>query len=198
MTVTEIIEIQKEQLLKVPPSKDWTIEYRPCQLTLKNGDILDNVYVQEEQSYLKTWGAMIDTGKRYILIEDVAEIKESPNRLPPMLANKIYKAGESGMGYCLYKLVLDSGQTIDVCTGNAVDFAPLPAGQTTKNIKDVFPHQGSRKNFIYGPEYYWCLFKGEIPKIYTDNIAKQEQTTLTNSTLPKAGRSWWQKPFGSE
>jgi len=45
MIVNEITDIQKEQLLKVAPSKDWTMEYRPCQVTLKNGDMLDNVYV---------------------------------------------------------------------------------------------------------------------------------------------------------
>lgn len=198
MTVNEIPDMQKEQLLKVKPSKDWTMEYRPCQVTLKNGDTLDNVYVQEEQSYLKTWGVMpdADAGKRYVLIEDVTEIKESPNRLRPDLANKIYEGGESGMGYCLYKLVLDNGQTVDVCTGNAVDFVPLPNGLTTKNIKDVLPHQASRENFVKGPEYYWCLFKGDIPKTYKDN--KDEKTTATNSTLPKAGRTWWQKLFGSE
>lgn len=199
MTVTEITDIQKEQLLKVIPSKDLTMEYRPCQVTLKNGDKLDNVYIQEEKSYLKIWGVMPDedSGKGYVLIEDVTEIKESPNRLRPELANKIYNAGESGMGYCLYKLVLDNGQTIDVGVGNAVDFVPLPEGLTTKNIKDVLPHQASRKNFVNGPEYYWCLFKGDIPKIYADNI-DEEETTATNSTLPKAGRSWWQKLFGSE
>ena len=94
MTVHEITDIQKEQLLKVMPSKDWAIEHRPCQVTLKNGNTLDNVYVQEEQSYLKVWGVMpdADAGKRYVLIEEVTGIKESPNRLQPELANKIYDA----------------------------------------------------------------------------------------------------------
>jgi len=198
MIVNQITDRQKEQLLRVTPSSDWTMEYRPCQVTLKNGDIIANVYIQEEESYLNTWGVMpdADSGKKYVLIEDVTEIKESSHRLQPDLANKIYKAGESGMGYCLYKLILDNGQTIDVCTGNAVDFVPLPIGLTTKNIKDVLPHQASRKNFVNGPEYYWCLFKGDIPKTYKDN--KDGETTATNSTLPKAGRSWWQKLFGSE
>jgi hypothetical protein len=136
-------------------------------VTLINGDKLDNVYVQEEQDYLKAWRVMpdADPGKRYVLIENVTEIRESPNRLPPVLANKIYNAGESGMGYCLYKLVLDNGKTIDVCVGNAVDFIALPEGMTTKNIKDVLPHEASRENFVLGPKYYWCLFKGNIPKI---------------------------------
>ncbi len=106
-----------------------------------------------------------DSGKKYLLIEDVVTITESPNRLQANLANKIYKAGESGMGYCLYKLILDNGQIIDVCAGNAVDFAPLPSGLTSKNIKDVLPGQGSRTKFVNSPEYYWCLFKGDIHTI---------------------------------
>lgn len=166
MTVTQITGRQKEQLLQVTPSKDSSMEYRPCQVTLKNGETFDNVYIQEEQSYLRSWGVMpdADTGKKYLLIEDVEEIRESPNRLQPDLANKLYEAGESGMGYCLFKIVLDNGQTIDVCTGNAVDFIPLPKGLTTRNIKDILPHQASRKNFVNAPEYYWCLFKGDITK----------------------------------
>ncbi len=166
MIVNKITDRQREQLVKVTPSKDGLMEYRPCQVMLKNGLRLDNVYIQEEQSYIRTWGVMpdADAGKRYILIEDVIEIKESSCRLQPELANKIYDAGESGMGYCLYKLVFDDGQSIDVCAGNAVDFAPLPEGLTTKNIKDVLPHEGSRNMCVNAPEYYWCLFKSDIPK----------------------------------
>ena len=140
------------------------MQYRPCQVTLNNGDILYNVYVVEEQNYLKTWGVFpdADSGKKYVLIEDVTEIKESPNRLQPNFANKIYKAGESGMGYCFFQIVFDNGQRLDVCSGNAVDFVPLSKGLTTKNIKDVLPHEGNRKKFIKSPQYYWCLFKGNL------------------------------------
>jgi hypothetical protein len=168
MTIIEITDRQKEQLLRITPSTDHSMEYRPCQVTLKNGEIINNVYVVEESSYMKTWGVMpdADTGKKYILIDNVSEINESPNRLQASLANKIYDGGESGMGYCLFKILFDNGLTTDVCTGNAVDFVPFPNGLTTQNIKDVLPHQASRKNFVNGLEYYWCLFKGEIPKIY--------------------------------
>ena len=100
-----------------------------------------------------------DRGKKYVLIEEVVEIKESPNRLHPGLANKLYEAGESGMGYCLFKILFDNGQTLDVASGNAIDFVPALPGLTTKNIKDVLPHEGSRKNFTKGLEYYWCLYK---------------------------------------
>ena len=188
MTVSDITNEQKEQLLRVTPSKDWAMEYRPCQVTLKNGDIIDNVFIQEEEIYLKAWGVMPDSdpGKRFVLIEEVSDIRESPNRIRPELANKIYKAGESGMGYSLHKLILDNGQTIDICTGNAVDFVSLPNGLTVKNIKDVLPHQASRKNFMKGPEYYWCLFKGDIPKVYLDS-ENVDETTATNIGIANSG-----------
>ena len=63
------------------------------------------------------------------------------------------------MGYCLFKILFDNGQTIDIVSGNAVDFVPVPKGLTNKYIKDVLPHQGSRSNFLNGLDYYWCLYK---------------------------------------
>jgi len=161
MTISKISNKQKEQLLRVRPSLDGSMEYRPCKVTLISGDTVDNVYIQEEKSYFKVWGVMpdMDPGKRFVLIEDIIDIEESPNRLEPQLANKLYKGGESGMGYTLFKLVFDTGQTVDVCTGNAIDFVPVPQGLTVANIRDVLPHQGSRQNFERGLDYFWCLYK---------------------------------------
>ena len=124
MVINRLTAKQKEQLLQVKPSQNHFMDYRPCQVILKNGTIIDNVYIQEEQSYTKVWGVMpdLDRYKKYILIEDIEEIRESPNRLQPELATKLYKGGESGMGYCIFKLVFDNGQTLDVATGNAIDF----------------------------------------------------------------------------
>jgi len=164
MDIQTLTEKQKDQLLSVSPSKDSVMEFRPCQVTLKNGDILDNVYIAEVNSYLKDWGMLPndDSGKMSILIEEVESITSSPNRLKPELANKLYKAGESGMGYCIFKIIFDNKQTLDVLSGNAVDFVPTPTGLTTKNIKDVLPHEGSRTNYVNGLEYYWCLFQGSL------------------------------------
>ena len=166
MIVKPITEKQKEQLLKVIPSRDSVMEYRPCQVSLKNGEIKDFVYVVEENSYMRMWGVMpdADSGKSYILIEEVENITSSPNRLKPELANKLYEAGESGMGYCVFKVIFDNGQTLDVLTGNAIDFIPIPKGLTAENIMNVLPHEGSRKNYIPGPDYYWCLYKDDIYK----------------------------------
>ncbi|NKI30430.1 hypothetical protein [Croceivirga thetidis] len=179
MDIKQISNKLKDQLLAVKPSRDWTMEYRPCQVKLKNGEILDRVYLSASEPYMRTWGVMPDqdSGKKYVLIEDVEEIKESPYRMPVHLANKLYKAGESGMGYCLYKMQFDNGKTIEVSSGNAVDFPPIPNGLKSENIKDVFPHEGSRKNPINSHDYTWCLFKWEIPE-----IGKEETTANIDYT----------------
>lgn len=187
MDIKEISDKLKNQLLEVKPSRDWTMEYRPCKVKLNSGEILDRVYLSESEAYMKTWGVMPDqdSGKRYVLIEDIEEISESPFRMPVDLANKLYEAGESGMGYCLYKMKFDNGKTVDVVTGNAVDFPPFPNGLRTENIKDVFPHQGSRKNPTNSPDYTWCLFKGEMPEMEKEKKAANNGYTTMGANVQK-------------
>jgi len=161
MEVRSISPEQQLQLDKVVPSENRGTLYYPCQVTLTDGTIIDNVYIMEHQSYLRSWVIMpdVDRGKQHILIENVLDIRDSPNRLPVKFANELYKAGESGMGYIIFKILYDNGSTMDTSTGNAVDFVPSPDGLTTKNIVDVLPHRGSRENFVRPLGYYWCLYK---------------------------------------
>ena len=154
----------RKQLLEIEPSRDWNLNYRPASVTLVNGDIIDNVYIVEKARYLSSWGVMPanDKGKNEVLIEDVQLIRESPNRIPAQLANKLYEAGESGMGYCVFKVKFDNGTTTDVLTGNAIDFIPMPEGLTNKNVVDVLPHEGSRKEHKNGLPYFWCLVEEQL------------------------------------
>lgn len=152
----------QQQLANISPSHDeYGMYYYPCEVELKDGLILENVYFSDIESYLQHWGDLPGEDKaRYaVMIEKVATIKESPNRLSVHLANKLYKAGESGMGYCVFKIVYDDGTELDVATGNAVDFVPSPDGLNTANVVDVLPHEGSRDQFVKGPKYYWCLYE---------------------------------------
>src|SRR5579859_6387213 len=50
-----------------------------------------------------------DPGKRWVWIDDVKFVKESPNRLPVRFANELYRSGESGMGYTIFKVVFSDG-----------------------------------------------------------------------------------------
>lgn len=154
MEIKPISIEQQEQLSKIATSQDWT----PCQVTLSSGVTLDNVYLANHDEYLRSWGRI--NKEMLVPIEEVISIEESPNALPVSLSKKLYDAGESGMGYCVFKIVYDTGATLDVVTGNAVDFVPSPEGLTIRNIVDVLPHEGSRQAYLNGLDYKWCLFKG--------------------------------------
>lgn len=92
----------------------------------------------------------------------MVSIADSPTRLPPALANRLYAAGKSGMGYCVFTLVLADGRKIPCRTGNAVDFPALSEGVTMQMVKDVLPHQGrdalGRAGGPEAPSYFWCLY----------------------------------------
>jgi hypothetical protein len=175
MNIPKITPLLLEQLKKIEPSRDefaTVIEYYPCKVTLKDGRSFDRVYVQEVKSYKTHWGVLPeeDNYKASILITEVAKIEESSVRLPAKLANKMYKAGESGMGYCVFTLVLDDGEELPYVTGNAVDFPNFPPDVSPSMIVNLLPHQGRKKledgngryildQYKRGADYYWCLYE---------------------------------------
>jgi len=154
-----------------PSSTDGICEYRPCQVTLISGDIVDRVVIVEADSYLTAWGVWPadDAGKRSVAIQDVTQIADSPVRLPAELANQLYAAGESGMGYVIFTVVLRDGRRLPFVAGNLVDFPALPSGVGTADIVDVLAHQGPEEFRGRGPyrheqsaPYQWCLFRGDL------------------------------------
>ena len=166
-TYAPISDTLKEQLMRVEPSVDMHMEFRPCKVTLKNGEIFERVYVCESNSYIKIWGVWPedDRGKRFILIQNVADIEESKVRMPVRFANQMYEAGESGMGYCIFTLVLKDGRKLPYLTGGAVDFVNWPPNVEPEMVAEILPHQGKEifeqreaDFYMQGAKYYWCLY----------------------------------------
>jgi hypothetical protein len=96
------------RLSGIEPSRDGELIYHPIRAALKSGEVLDTVYiVPAERPYLKYWGVYpeADKGKRWVRIEDVVEVEDSPTRLPARFADEIYRQGESGMGYTIFTVV---------------------------------------------------------------------------------------------
>jgi hypothetical protein len=152
----------RAQLERIPPTKDGMMKYHPCKVTLKDKKEQDCVYVVDAAEYIKTWGVWPDQdkGKREIRIEEVEEIMESPSRLPLAMAQRLYDAGESGMGYVAFELTYRDGSRNVHVSGNAVDFVRLPDGKTMRDIVDVHPHAGrGASGHLSAPEYYWCLYE---------------------------------------
>ena len=155
-----------DELAAVEPSHDGRLEYRPCRVTLRDGRVLDRVYVVEADEYFRLWGVWPenDRAKRSLALDDVAHIESSPVRLPACCADKVYVAGESGMGYMVFVVVLNDGRHLPFLTGNAVDFPALPEGVGTSDVADVLPHEGrerltdATRADQRGAAYYWCLY----------------------------------------
>ncbi len=167
MTIHQLTPRLYEQLKMVKPSVDRTMQYRPCWVRLTDGTLLGRVYVVEATAYKEFWGIWPsdDEAKRYVLVEKIEEIKESPFRLSAVFADRLYEEGESGMGYCIFTVVLRDGRKLPFVTGNAVDFPNWPEGVSAEMVADVLPHVG-RERFIHrrpganevSAEFFWCLY----------------------------------------
>jgi hypothetical protein len=149
-----------KQVESITPSKTgpWGEQklHYPCTMVLKDGSRLDRVICVEDHRGFTT--------DEWIHPDDVDSIQESPLRMPADLATKLYEAGESGMGYEIFKLITKSAGTFVFVTGNIVDFPDLPEGVTTSDIVDVLPHAGreeSKQGYRQGAPFKWCFFVRE-------------------------------------
>jgi hypothetical protein len=151
-----------EELRRVPSSWDREMEYKPCAVTLADGTELASVYVVNHKPYIRYWGISpeSDPGKRSVSIAQVRQIRDSPNRLPAALADCLYRAGESGMGYMVFTVEFKDGTRQVYVTGNAVDFIDPPAGLCVSDAVRVYPHEGRSGAERRWVDYYWCLYDG--------------------------------------
>jgi hypothetical protein len=150
----------RDDLSAILPSQCGDLAYWPCAARMKDGTVLVCVYVVLEGPYIRRWGVypQQDRRKSYISVVDVDALAESPSRLPARLANKLYEAGESGMGYTIFTVVFADGSRQAYGTGNAIDFVAYPEGKGQGDVLDVLPHEGRNAEPASCPEYYWCLF----------------------------------------
>lgn len=152
----------RDELTSIEPSRNKAIRYYPCLVITKDGIEKDKVYLVSAQQYIKFWGIWPeeDSNKKYVEILDVLHIKQSPSTLPVYITNKIYDAGESGMGYHIFTLVFSNGLKQVYQVGGVVNFVPMPEGEKIENIIDVIPHKGREdKHILKGEDYFWCIFE---------------------------------------
>ena len=157
----------KQQLGEIGASSDGMMKYWPACATLRDGSNCDRIFFAEASEYIKIWGVWPgdDPGKSEILIGDVISISQSPSRLPKQLADKLYRAGESGMGYVAFEIIYSDGSKSAHISGNALDFVELPNGKAMSDVSDVIPHAGrTSQSHIHSPKYQWCLFSAENDK----------------------------------
>lgn len=149
----------RRQLARIRPSVSGSLRYFPCLVRLKDGRTLDRVYVVEARPYIAHWGVWPDqdSHKNEVRVEDVAEIHESPSRLPANFATELYRAGESGMGYLVFTVRFSDGTEKSYASGNAVDFISLPLGKSGNDIAGVVPYEGRDRAVTSNVPYFWCI-----------------------------------------
>jgi hypothetical protein len=122
------------QLQRIEPSRDRTGRIYPCRLVLSDTSVIERALLIEEAHGLEGKGVALD---------DIALIEESPWRLPPGLANTLYDAGESGMGYAVFTMKLRDGRVIASYSGGALmDYPGLPPNVRGSDVVAVCPHTG--------------------------------------------------------
>jgi len=151
----------REALERIEPSRDGDRLYLPCEVTLRDGRVLSNVYIVPEGPYVQFFDAYSeqDRAKKWVKVEEIAAVRESPNRLPARFANELYRSGESGMGYTIFTVVFADGSRQAFGTGNAVDFIHYPEGAGPLDVAKVLPHEGRQDPAIAkAPEALWCFY----------------------------------------
>ena len=124
----------------------------PASAILKNGKIVDCVYFVNNPR-LKGSYPMIN-------IEDIADIKESPYRLPAKFANEIYERGETSMCCIQFYIVVGDHKAFSYRSGGYVDFIDLPEGYKMKDIFQVnqrfsFTKFDTKERRV--KDFTWCL-----------------------------------------
>ncbi len=142
-------------ILAIEPSRTpYNESFWPCELVLDDGRLVPRVICRENVR----WS---DKGE-WINPEQIVEVRPSSRRLPAVLAEKLYRAGESGMGYTIYVLELRSGQTYVCGSGGIFDFPDLPDGVRTEDIREVYPHEGRERTMreasLGSDNFEWCDF----------------------------------------
>lgn len=163
ITYSPLLPHVREALKTIEPSRDREIVHYPCRAVLKSGEVFDAVYIVAEKLYVKHFGLYPEnlSGKRWIRMEDIAEVQESPTRLPAQFANEIYRNGESRMGYTTFTIVFADGvrQKWHSADGSAVDFIHYPIGKGPKDVVAVIPHEARIDDpLVRSPKWYWCLY----------------------------------------
>ena len=135
MAKTEEPDIRK-LLRRIIPSVDGEFKNYPCRGTLRDGAVIERLGIIES-------AYDVDFP---VSVRDLASVEESPFRIPAHLANKAYSAGETGMSYYAFALILDTGERLEYVIGRPlIDFPELPGNVTKDNIVDLIPYRHSDK-----------------------------------------------------
>ncbi len=142
------------QLRQIEPSRDDGIAYYPCRAQLHEGTHVDYVYVVDQAQFERIWG--VGPERPTLDASTIVALQEAPMRLPKRFADQLYRAGESGMGYCIFTLRFQNGVSHVFSTGNVVDFPGFPPPLHPRDVIEVLPHTGRGEPMLGPAAHVWC------------------------------------------
>jgi hypothetical protein len=151
----------RESISRIVPSAVGGVNYYPVTALTIDSSRIDCVYMVEANQYYRQWGVWPeeDRQKRSVDINEVTTITISVKRLPWKFAEKVYDAGESGMGYHVFTIVFEDGTREIILAGGAVDFIDYSHGHSAEDVIDVIPHAGrGSPEMREAASYAWCLY----------------------------------------
>jgi hypothetical protein len=160
----------RKKLAAITPSRSGGCSYYPCTARLHDGRRVPRVLFSERGEFEALWGPMsdedIDRLDCMVSLTQIRDIDESRERLGAEFANQLYSAGESGMGYIVFQVVLEDGRRFDYLTGDIVDFLEMPEGVDPTMIVAVIPHGGDGRVSdarLENLDYKFCVFSDALP-----------------------------------
>lgn len=150
----------QNQLAAIEPSvlPSGAVVY-PCLARLSGGGTRECVYFVELATFKLLFRGMAPesmTGLSWIRADQVISIEESPLRLPPRFANRIYGAGERWGAYS-FTLIFSWWCRRKYLVIGFVDFLSYPQGRGPSDVKDVVLYKINEES-TPGPKYHWCVF----------------------------------------
>lgn len=132
----------------------------PCEVRLHSGLTMDRVYLARAAPWFEVWGVWPDQDpwKSEVDVRDVADVRDSPTRIPAHWAEKPYRGTNGGMGGAVFALIFRDGYRLTVRGGDAHDFIDYPEGYGPSDIVDVDCHLDRSSPHTILPPFSWCLF----------------------------------------
>jgi hypothetical protein len=110
----------------------------PCSIELTDGRAFELALAWENRRFG-------DAGD-WINPQCIARVSACRKRMPAPFARQIHDAGESGMGYHIYVVLLRDGTSfVHTASNLVIDLVNLPAGYSSEDIVGVQAHEGRER-----------------------------------------------------
>lgn len=136
----------------------WTLH--PAAATLRDGTEHPAVLFVRLSPDEGAWAEELERAGRCLHPEQVVAVRESPIRLPALLANRLYEAGAATQREYLFHAVTKDGQRFTARAEQVVDFISLPEPHQPEHLAEVYPVESAAAEdaVLSTVPFRWCFY----------------------------------------